>query len=125
MSATCCMHFAALKANNNHTVQCRPSYPRDPDVRTLIQLIQLFNFDFCLATCTMAGGKPEDSFRQWQVNSDAGTLQGWGTTSATPAVTESVEVVETQPTTCLAENTGASESEDDTDIDPQKLQARH
>ncbi len=38
--------FAALKANNNHTVQCRPSYPRDPDVRTLIQLIQLFNFDF-------------------------------------------------------------------------------
>ncbi len=73
----------------------------------------------------MAGGKPEDSFRQWQVNSDAGTLQGWGTTSATPAVTESVEVVETQPTTCLAENTGASESEDDTDIDPQKLQARH
>ena len=75
----------------------------------------------------MAGGKPEDSFREWQVNSDAGTLQGWGTTSATPAVTESVEerVMETQlETTCLAENTGASESEDDTDIDPQKLQAR-
>ena len=75
----------------------------------------------------MAGGKPEDSFREWQVNSDAGTLQGWGTTSATPAVTESVEerVVETQlETTCLAENTGASESEDDTDIDPQKLQAQ-
>lgn len=73
----------------------------------------------------MAGGKPEDSFREWQVNSDAGTLQGWGTTSATPAVTESEErVVETQlETTCLAENTGASE--DDTDIDPQKLQAQN
>jgi len=91
-------------------------------------LIQRLNFRFLPGTqSAMAGGKPEDSFRQWQVNSDAGTLQGWGTTSAIPAVTESVEerVVETQPTTCLAENTGASESEDDTDIDPQKLQAQN
>ena len=93
----------------------------------------------------MAGGKPDldggDSLRQWQVNSDAGTLQGWGVTSgvsATQAATaESFEHSEVAAQTsasatyCPVNPAHQSEepsgkdgdSDDETSIDAQRLQA--
>lgn len=89
----------------------------------------------------MAGGKEDadgDSLRQWQVNSDAGTLQGWGViTSTSPAQAATAEsfahselAAQTSASTtyCPVVNPqsqceeGAAEC-DDTDIDPQRLQA--
>ena len=89
----------------------------------------------------MAGGKPDldagDSLRQWQVNSDAGTLQGWGITSgvsASPAQAATAESFQhsevtaqnsASPTYCPVnpetEKSGAEDS--DASIDPQRLQA--
>lgn len=87
----------------------------------------------------MAGGKEDDgdSLRQWQVNSDAGTLQGWGITSASPAQAATAEsfthselAAQTSASTTycpvvnpLQSEEGAGTACDDTDIDPQRLQA--
>lgn len=95
---------------------------------------------------TMAGGKPDldaggDSLRQWQVNSDAGTLQGWGVTSgasATPAQAATAESFEhsevaaqtsASATYCplnpahQSEEPSGKDGDSDDSIDPQRLQA--
>ncbi|CAL1152312.1 unnamed protein product [Cladocopium goreaui] len=94
----------------------------------------------------MAGGKPDldaggDSLRQWQVNSDAGTLQGWGVTSgasATPAQAATAESFEhsevaaqtsASATYCplnpahQSEEPSGKDGDSDDSIDPQRLQA--
>eukprot|EP00438_Fugacium_kawagutii_P006324 Skav230356 [mRNA] locus=scaffold1251:85920:92622:- [translate_table: standard] len=87
----------------------------------------------------MAGGKEDDgdSLRQWQGNSDAGTLQGWGVITSSPAQAATAEslahselAAQTSASTTYCpvvtpqseEGAGAGE-DDDTDIDPQRLQA--